>query len=61
MIPGSLPDYDSWLEAPYQRAQAEGDAFNDFCEQFELDPSDPTAPAAFERYMEDWAEERGMT
>jgi hypothetical protein len=47
--------YDSWLEAPYQRMYAEGDAFVFWCEQHDVDPD---ADDAWDRYESDVADAR---
>ena len=42
--------YDGWLEAPYQRMYAEGDAFVDWCERRDIDPE---SEDAYDRYQAD--------
>jgi hypothetical protein len=44
--------YDSWLEAPYQRAAAQADAYVTWCEGEGLDPDDDHWQA-FEEAMDD--------
>lgn len=59
-------NYDAWLEAPIQRAYAEGDAFVDWCEANDVDPDDDRAERLYqeaietdqEREAEDRAERR---
>jgi hypothetical protein len=47
--------YDSWLEEPYQRMYAEGDAFVEWCERRGIDPD---ADDAWDRYESDLADAR---
>lgn len=45
--------YDAWLEAPYQRAHAEGDAFIDWCESRNIDYESDDAWNRFQADMDD--------
>lgn len=50
-------NYDAWLEEPYQRAIAEGDAFVDWADENGYDLDDPEdAKAAEEDYSDYMAE-----
>jgi hypothetical protein len=57
-------NYDSWLEAPYQRAQAEGEAFEAAADRYDLDPDKDAdeiqrrMDAEHEEYAERVAEDR---
>lgn len=64
----AFANYDSWLEAPYQRAAAEYEAMIDFAERYGIDPEDTdeirrqmqaAEEAAVEAAAEAWAEARG--
>lgn len=52
-----MRNYDAWLEEPYQRMYAEGEAFardwEDFCEHNDYDPADDTHIPEFEEWMKD--------
>ena len=44
-------DYDTWLEAPFQRAAAEAEAYWDFCEERDLDCDSDEAQEAWEAFQ----------
>lgn len=50
-------NYDSWLEAPFQRMCAEQDAYVDWCERNGYDPDDEQAEADYQEYCDAEAEE----
>lgn len=51
-----MSNYDAWLEAPYQRMYAEGDAYADFCDEHDLEYGSDEAEAAWEDYREAMSE-----
>mgnify|MGYP003575532347 CR=1 FL=1 len=53
-----MSGYDRWLEAPFQRREAEHEAFLAWCEENELDSNAPASYDAFQEACHDENVER---
>lgn len=48
----NLPNYDSWLCAPYERAAEESERYYQFCEDRDVDPDSVDAESLYQDYLD---------